>query len=332
MSLVPTVYESTDPGAPQLTGQTGSLTALLDAVLVDGYGAGPQRKNGAGWSRVFSAPNVRAYRGSLVTGSGYCLQIDDTSSVGNARHGWARGYESMTSALAGSNPVPTIAQRENGILMPKSVSLDSAERRWRVIANERFVYLFVDTRNGGGMFCWFAGDCISYKPGDAHGFIVSCVNTNSWTGGFSDSPYLLSVFRYDWEPSPSSCGLFIARDHAGAVGAVPCAHFGVLQQGTIFGGAGGGPYPSAVNQGLVYEPARFTSMAYGPRGELPGLLAPIQNIAGTNHLLDGEIIEGLNGAVTDRVMAVRMNRACNIDLDTYWRGAVLIRISGGWGE
>ncbi len=332
MSLVPTVYESTDPGAPQLTGQVGSLTALLDAVLVDGYGVGAERKSGAGWSRVFSAPNVRAYRGSLTTGSGYYLQIDDTASVGNARHGWARGYEAMTSAVAGSNPVPTIAHRANGILLPKSTTLDSVARRWRVIANERFVYLFVDTRGAGSMFCWFAGDCISYKPGDAHVFVVSCVNTSTWTGGYSDNAYLLSWLRYDYAPDPASCSLFIARAHTGAVGAVPCIHFGVMQPGTMFGGVGGGAYPSGINQGLVYEPARFTSAAYAPRGELPGLLAPLQNIAGTDYLLDGQIIEGLNGAVTDRVIAVRTNRACNIDTGTTWRGAVLIRISGSWGE
>ena len=33
------VYKSTDGSAPVLTGQAGSLTTLLDAVLVNGYGA-----------------------------------------------------------------------------------------------------------------------------------------------------------------------------------------------------------------------------------------------------------------------------------------------------
>ncbi len=332
MSLVPTVYESTDPGAPQLTGQVGSLIALLDAVLVDGYGVGAEHKSGAGWSRAFSAPNVRAYRGSLTTGSGYYLQIDDTASVGNARHGWARGYEAMTSALVGSNPVPTIAHRANGILLPKSTTLDSVARRWRVIANERFVYLFVDTRGAGSLFCWFAGDCVSYKPGDAHAFVVSCVNASSWTGGYSDNPLLLSWMLYNYEASPTSCSLYIARSHTGAVGAVPCAHFGSLSPGAMFGGSGGGAYPSPINQGLVYEPARFNSIAYGPRGELPGMLAPMQNIVAADYLLDGQIIEGLNGVVTDRVIVVRTNRACSIDPGASVRGAVLIRISEGWGE
>jgi len=35
----PTIYRSTDTNAPQLYGQTGSLRALLDACLVNGYGS-----------------------------------------------------------------------------------------------------------------------------------------------------------------------------------------------------------------------------------------------------------------------------------------------------
>ena len=35
MSLIPTIYQSTDPGAPQLSGTVGSLIALLRAVLVN---------------------------------------------------------------------------------------------------------------------------------------------------------------------------------------------------------------------------------------------------------------------------------------------------------
>ena len=35
MSLTPTIYQSTDPGAPQLSGTVGSLIALLRAVLVN---------------------------------------------------------------------------------------------------------------------------------------------------------------------------------------------------------------------------------------------------------------------------------------------------------
>lgn len=330
MSLVPTVYESTDPGAPQLTGQVGSLVALLDAVLVDGYGVGASRKNGAGWTREFSALNVRAYRGSLVSGSGYFLRIDDSATVGNARHGFARGYQSMTSASSGNNPVPASTQKANGVLLPKSITLDGTSRRWRVVANERFIYLFVDTRNAGSFFSWFAGDCISYKPGDMHGFVIACVDPQEWNGGYVESAYALSWEDYTFAPSESSCGLYVARSHTLAIGAVACNFFGILRGRLQFGGSGTGAYPSGSTMGLLYESVRFVNGAWFPRGELPGALAPMQQIGIIDSLPDGMIIEGLDGTVTDRVLVVRINRACNIEVDARWRGALLIRISGAW--
>jgi hypothetical protein len=47
---VPTIYRSSDGGAPVLTGLAYSLLALLDALLVNGYGA----KNPLGWTRSFN--------------------------------------------------------------------------------------------------------------------------------------------------------------------------------------------------------------------------------------------------------------------------------------
>ena len=35
----PTIYRSTDASAPVLTGEVGKLVDLLDACLVNGYGA-----------------------------------------------------------------------------------------------------------------------------------------------------------------------------------------------------------------------------------------------------------------------------------------------------
>ena len=46
-----TVYRSTDASAPVLTGVAGAMKAVLDACLVNGYGA----KAAAGWSAPFSA-------------------------------------------------------------------------------------------------------------------------------------------------------------------------------------------------------------------------------------------------------------------------------------
>jgi len=53
-----TLYQSTDSGAPALSGQAGSLLEVLDACLVNGYGG----KAAAGWGIAFSSGNKRVYR------------------------------------------------------------------------------------------------------------------------------------------------------------------------------------------------------------------------------------------------------------------------------
>lgn len=331
MSLIPTVYESTDPGAPQLTGQAGSLTALLDAVLVDGYGVGAARKAGAGWTREFSGTNVRAYRGNIGSGSGYYLQIDDSASVGNARHAWARGFEAMSAIGVGENAVPTSTQRARGALLPKSTSADSTSRRWRVVANERFLYLFVDTSTRGFLYPWFAGDIISYKPGDAHGFVVSANNAQSWTGSFDWSTRLFTNSVYTAEPENISCSMYIARNHIGVVGAKSCDHFGVIN-GNCFGGTGSGGFPSGINQGLLYEPARFVNGAFFPRGELPGLLAPMQILTGASQFADGAVLEGVEEGGGDKLLAIRFSRAFDSDPSPSFTGVVLVRINSEWSQ
>lgn len=329
MSLVPKIYESSDPGAPQLTGQAGSLVALLDAVLVTGYGVGGTRKEGAGWTLAFSGTNVRAFRGNVVSGSGYYIRVDDSAVVGNARHAWICGYEMMSAVSDGQNPVPSKDQRANGALVPKSVSLDAVARRWRVIANERFVYLFVDTANRGFYHPWFAGDCLSYKPGDAHNFVISVADALSWNGSFAWSPNAFQNSSYTSSQSASSCALYIARSHSGAIGPIPSNHFGTITN-AIFGGSGGGAYPSGINQGLLYEPVRFVSGAFLPRGELPGLSSPLQSLVASPAFADGTILQGVEGEGTDRLLVVQFCKALDVSDSASYRGVVLVRIDSEW--
>lgn len=328
MSLFPTVYESTDAGAPQLSGQPGSLTALLDAVLVDGYGVGAGRKAGAGWTREFSAPNVRVFRGNVVSGNGYFVRIDDSATAGNARHAWMRGYERMSAASSGENPVPALGQRANGTIIPKSVSIDGVARRWRVIANERFFYLFIDTAGRGFFHPSFAGDTISFKPGDAHAFVVSAVDAESWTGDWAYSQRLFGTNAYVGNTSDYNCSLFIARSHTGASGAVAGDHFGLIQ-GLTYGGQSGGAYPSGINQGLLHEPARFTNGAYAPRGELPGMIAPLQTLLASAVFADGAILEGVEG-LAGRLLATRYSKSMNVDDSWSYCGVVLHRLDTEW--
>ena len=74
-----TVYLSTDASAPTLDGNVGSLITVLDAVLVNGYGA----KAAAGWTKAFSGTNKAAYRNSPSTGTGLFWRIQDDGPLGS---------------------------------------------------------------------------------------------------------------------------------------------------------------------------------------------------------------------------------------------------------
>jgi len=329
MSLIPTVYNSTDPGAPQLTGLVGILTALLDAVLVDGYGVGADAKAPAGWSREFTAPNIRVYRGNPITGTGYRLRVDDSAAIGNARHAWTRGFESMSAADVGVNPVPTVAQFANGVLLPKSTTLSTVARRWRVVANELFIYVFIDTASTGRMFPWFAGDAISYKPGDMHCFVISNSYVNSWAGdNVSCNGLLAAVGEWISNVTVDTAGLFVARSHTGTVGALRAAHFSVVRD-IVYGGNGGAAYPSAVNAGLLHAPASFITSSYVPRGELPGFVGVLQLL----DFADGTVLEGVDGFEGEQLLACRITKYLNVSSSaTTSFGSPLLRLGKEWHQ
>lgn len=279
MSLVPTIYTSDDPGSPVLTGQIGSLTALLDAVLVDGYGSGPDAKASAGWTRAYTAANKRVYRNNPVSGSGYSLWVDDTGTVGNARHGWFRGFEEMSDVDSGVNPVPLVAQRTNGCLVAKSTTLSSVARPWIILATERSFYLLVDMGTNGWFHPMFAGDPVSYVPGDRHAFTVTNPNPTdvSYVGGQFVNDSVLCVASSTFSAPAATASCYIGRSHNGVAGSVSANSYAFIQ-GTTVGGAGGAAYPSAVNGGLFTTRLILMHAARLPRGHFPGLVVANENI------------------------------------------------------
>lgn len=132
-------YRSTDSGAPVLNGTAGALIALLDACLVDGYGA----QAAAGWAKVFSATNKAVYRPSH--GSRYYLRVLDDGSDGTngARLARVRGYESMSDVDTGAGPFPADAQVSGGLYVGKSSTLDATPRPWVVLADGKRAVMLI---------------------------------------------------------------------------------------------------------------------------------------------------------------------------------------------
>ncbi|MCU1068538.1 hypothetical protein [Stenotrophomonas maltophilia] len=279
MSLTPTIYRSTDPGAPLLSGTAGALLTVLDAILVDGYGLGESRKAGMGWTKAFSGSGLRAYRGSPTTGSGYYLRVDDTA----ARSSLLRGYSSMSDINTGTDPVPSDAMKSIGSRWDKSNNASAEARHWLAVGNERFFYLFLDTAGNfatqgtQGTFGHYAGDMISMRPGDRHNFCVSYKGSD--TEASSSIGYAFKA-QSGWASSggsDSTTASFIARSFTGAPGSVRAFLSAPGQaSGGLMGSLSSFPaYPYPGNGGLLYGSVDVLEAAYLPRGRLPGIYAPI---------------------------------------------------------
>ncbi len=276
------VYMNSDPGAPQLSGQPGSLVALLDAVLVDGYGVGTERKSPAGWTREIVGVNKRSYRNSPANGTGFFLEIDDTASVGSARYACARGYASMSEFGQGTLPTPSPAQRPNGVVIAKSSTLDGDSRRWLIIADDRMVYLFVNPWPAdNGRHPYFFGDFNSYKPGDASAWCICEPGMGTWT---SSEDIALAIFTTEnsWNYIDGGRPALYLPSSLATPGASSPAYLVGGYRGSGSYNAWGGPggssyaaYPDPVSQGLLYNPVQIFERALVVRGELPGIVAPV---------------------------------------------------------
>ena len=326
------VFSSTDAGAPALTGQAGSLAAVLDAVLVDGYGTGPSAKAPAGWSRTYSATNKRVYRNELVAGSGYYLRLDDTAAIGNARHAFLRAFQLMTDIDTGTNLVPTTAQAANGSLWQKSITLDATARAWVIVANDKTIYPFFDCGGNGIALAspFGAGDLASDVVGDQHNFFLSGNGLSAYSGNTGDAHGTMYRAAY-LSTANGTVGNgtqpngWVARDYAGNVGATPINNVrDDLYGASEFFGRGPIAYPDPVSGGIRFNVAHVKEGAYQVRGRLPGVLVLLHNMP----FSDGAVLSPLPGAdgISAYVKSFRSNSISNatgngqvmFDLTTEW--------------
>lgn len=294
MSLKPTVYQSTDPGAPALTGQADSLIALLDAILVNGYGSGAQAKAPLGWVREFQGVSKRVYRNNVVTGSGYRLRVDDS----NAQYALIRGFEVMDSLDTGTGPVPTVAQWANGLLWPKSAAANSTARAWFAVGTERCFYLFINHTGAANQFSpHFAGDIVSYVPGDRHCFAVSSTAQSTYSSGFGRNRNFTSLTMdlSGIQTTTAAAAMYVGRKSNGALGAVPLASYAPIYRGFsyyVWGGVGsnsGSEWPAPANAGVFGFPGFLMEGPRAFRGEYPGVIVPLGDLAyGDANLIPGQ--------------------------------------------
>lgn len=301
------LYRHDDTSAPVLTGQAGSLTTLLDAVLVNGYGS----KTAAGWSINQTTTNKRGYKqgagGNHPTG--VLFYVDDTApGAAGAREARCVGFETMSAITpvgTGQFPNSTQSAISTGMLViRKSNTNDSVARKWYVVADAWTMYLFIETGDAGegpnlGTAVIF-GDFTSYKSGDAYAQILIARTLENTTDGRCES--FSSIFRGDdghtvnsnlpghyfsrhWNQSVVSVrgGKFTAATEI--IGGAQGLTFWSGENQTIsaFGDSSFGvgyraqqgykfPYPNPVDGSMWMAP--FWLIQNGIRGHLRGIYAP----------------------------------------------------------
>lgn len=170
------IYKSSDASAPQMTTSSGSLLAVLDACLVNGYGAQPA----AGWAKtIIDAATFQAtYTQGVKAGFAQRLLYvkDDSTYPGNAT-AWACSACTVAASPVLTNYFWDQNTTSIGIIV-KADQNNGSPAAWILVANERSVVILVK-RSTWGIRGWqmtFVGDLDTPFPDDKGAFSVAGFN------------------------------------------------------------------------------------------------------------------------------------------------------------
>jgi hypothetical protein len=253
-----TVYRSTDSGAPPLlTNVAGSFVAILDACLVNGYGA----KSAAGWTKAFTGTNKAAYRMSTTPPStGFYLRVDD-SNVSQSR---VLGYESMTDVDTGTDAFPTDTQVSGGMYALKT----AANPAWVLIADERAFYFFYRHTGYNIWLAFFFGDIVSRVASDPYACAIA---GRTGTVGFADDNW----YKVSSNLTSTTDGHYISRNYNGTTKSANFVKISKFSQNYM--GDNGFPYPNPADNGLYMDRMMVIDGSSSKifRGYLPGCWNPL---------------------------------------------------------
>ncbi len=364
------VYTNLDQGAPVLNGLVGQAIAVLDAVLVNGYGSVPitsitragavatvttsaahgfatgdsaliaganeadyngdvevtvlttttftfpvanapttpatgtltSKRASANFTKSFSASNVAAYRANDLASNRHYLQIrDDGTGTGGNREFFLRGFETMSSATAGTGPFPTVAQNTNAYSMSKSSTTDSTARPWVIITDGFMVYMWVHyagtAANGlaaayNGIYTCCFGDIKSYKAGDAYQTIVGGSTSENQTTSVSGSLGTGVTAIPTTSTFAAATPICFPRDFTGT-GSAKLASLMATGENAIISASVQVQYPNPVDGGLYIVPvAVVQGLPSAIRGVMCGMY---ESMHGVNTHQSGDILSNVGG-------------------------------------
>lgn len=202
-----------------MTGVAGSLITLLDAVLVNGYGA----KTAAGWTKAFSGTNKAAYRMGSGLGQYYLRVEDAAAGTGGAREARLTMYQTMSDVDTGTNPAPS----PGFLFFRKSGTLDATARPWTIVGDDRTFILIGSFDTSTTYTGMYFGQIYSYVPNDQYGVaLIARVSENN----SNYTPNIETLGRLAGNTVTADGGHYLAKDTTGLVSNVafdkPCGMSG----------------------------------------------------------------------------------------------------------
>lgn len=264
---------SEDVGALTLTGEVGSLAALLTDTLGD-----------AGWTTAYTGTNLAAYRQAACEDGALraYLRVDDAGPGSDgAQEARIVGYETMSDVNTGARAFPTAVQSADGLFVRKSATADSTERPWILLADGRTVKMWMRTGDVAGVWAyWTFGDYYSYRlPYDLYRTYIqarfvegSALQTSSVDGG--------NVLSGNVTQAVNGC--YLVRSQTQEVGAVQAGLVG----NPAFGSPGVGGYSARYGEVAYKNPT--DQLVYLPQIQVTEPTAPF----GVRGLVRGEYASG----------------------------------------
>ena len=250
-------YRSTDAGSPVLTGEVGSLEALLISCLVTGYNL----KTPAGWTNpYFDAFSNSAFKAGVGGNEFYVRIADDVDSHANLAY--LSGFATMTDIDTGTERTPSVTQNAYGVSILKSATQDATGRGWIILASHQMVYMFINHSSSSDYteaegFCF--GEFKSFKDLDTDNFIIAGRDpldyTTSNTDKFGTFTSVDTAIDYN----------YLMKSYTSIGSSVACGkHADTSKDGL--------PFPNLVDGNLFLAPVFVhESGNLSVRGVLPGL-------------------------------------------------------------
>jgi hypothetical protein len=270
-----TLYRSTDPDAPVLTGQAGKLVAVLDACLVNGYGS----KAPAGWTKLFSETNRAVYQ----MGSGRlraCFWIND-----NAPHATALGREARVTGYEGMTGIDTgefnLVSGGGYMVINKSHTTDATVRPWSLVADDRtFILLTHPATNTELATGTYFGEIESFLPNDDFAVVLISRYSEHATQSGTLAGVEPLYFLDNTNTTMTTAGHYLARDTSGLVRQVPFSKPGLF--GGMIASANMINLPNPADGSVILVPVfvrHADSAGNALRGRLRGLWAQLHPTA-----------------------------------------------------